>query len=87
MGSHPTTDVSAYPPVEEVLAHMRERRETLLKILDGLSEAELEQATPEGAPDFLGTFEAVFRMAGWHEGMHAGQLTIARRSLGHSPFV
>ena len=36
MGSQPTSNLSDYPATDEVLARMRERRETLLAVLDSL---------------------------------------------------
>lgn len=87
MGSQPTPDAADYPPVEEVLAYFRERRETLLALLDSLDEAALEAKTPKGAPEFLPDVASVFRTAGWHEALHAGQLTVVRRALGHPPVM
>lgn len=87
MGSRPTSEPQAYPSVEETLAYMRERRQTLLSILEDLPVADLERSTPEGTPDFLSTYAQVFQAAGWHEGMHAGQLTVVRRALGHAPLT
>ena len=85
MGSQPTNDAAHYPAPAAVLAEMRERRETLLGILEGLSDEQLSQATPQGAPDFLPDFASVFELAIWHEGVHRGQLTVVRRALGHPP--
>src|SRR5262245_59571916 len=85
MGSQPTSDPASYPDPESVLATMRERRQTLLEALDGLRDEDLAKKTPDGAPDFLPDVAAVFEMAIWHEGQHNGQLTVARRALGHKP--
>ena len=85
MGSQPTSDPALYPPVAQVLEFMRERRQTLLDVLDKMTEADLSKPTPEGSPDFLSDLASVFEMAIWHEGMHSGQLTVARRALGHTP--
>lgn len=85
VGSVPVADPAAYPPAEEVLAVMRERRACLLALLDELSDEALSQPTPAGAPDFLPDFASVFETAIWHEGRHSGQLTLVRRSLGHPP--
>jgi hypothetical protein len=87
MGSQPTNEAGEYPAPEEVLATMRERRETLLKTLENLSEDDLSKKTPAGAPDFLPDFASVFELAIWHEGMHSGQLSVARRALGHKPLL
>lgn len=85
MGSQPTNNPDDYPLPQDVLEVMRERRRTLLAVLDSLSEEDLSRPTPAGSPDFLTDFAAVFEMANWHEAMHAGQLSVSRRALGHKP--
>jgi uncharacterized damage-inducible protein DinB len=87
MGSKPQPDAKHYPSIAEVLSYMRERRATLLDVLDGLSDDDLSRPTPEGAPDFLADFASVFELAVWHEGLHSGQLSVVRRSLGHEPLL
>lgn len=87
VGSQPVNDPSLYPAPEQVLAEMHERRQVLLDILDSLSEADFAQKTPEGTPDFLGDIAAVFETAIWHEGVHTGQLSIARRAIGCGPVM
>lgn len=85
MGSHPTSEPGDYPPPADVLETMRERRRTLLAVLDELTDDDLASPTPAGSPDFLTDFAAVFETANWHEAMHAGQLSVTRRALGHKP--
>jgi len=85
MGSQPSADPGDYPLPEDVLQTMRDRRRTLLAVLDTLSDDDLARATPSGSPDFLADYAAVFEMANWHEAMHAGQLSVTRRALGHKP--
>jgi uncharacterized damage-inducible protein DinB len=85
MGSQPTNNPSQYPAVESVLATMRERRETLLGVLDQMSDDDLAKKTPSGAPDFLPDVASVFELAIWHEGQHSGQVSVARRALGYKP--
>ncbi len=85
MGSQPTNNPDDYPSVEDVLAFMRNRREALLGVLADLSDDDLAKPTPEGAPDFLSDVASIFEMAVWHEGIHAGQATVAHRSLGNAP--
>jgi hypothetical protein len=84
-GSQPTSNPADYPPPEQVLEYMNERRATLLAILDRLDEADLEKPLAKGTPDFLPDVVSVFEMAVWHEGLHSGQLSVCRRSLGHKP--
>jgi uncharacterized damage-inducible protein DinB len=87
MGSQPTSNPADYPPADEVLAAMRERRQALLALLDGLSDEDLAKKTAAGAPEFLSDFASVFELAIWHEGLHSGQLSIARRALGCAPVM
>ncbi|MEX2174735.1 MAG: DinB family protein [Pirellulaceae bacterium] len=85
MGSQPTSDPAAYPPPETVLATMRERRQSLLEALAGMTEDDLDRKLSAGTPEFLSDVGSVFEMAIWHEGQHNGQLSVARRALGHQP--
>jgi len=87
MGSRPTSSLADYPPIEEVRGYMAERRHTLLGILEGLSEEDFDKPTPEGAPEFLPNYGAVFELLVWHEGLHAGQLSVVHRALGFPPKV
>lgn len=84
-GTVPVADLGHYPLSADLLQVFRERRTTLLKLLQGLREADFLRATPEGAPPFIPDVAAVFQIAAWHEGLHAGQLSAIRRSLGHAP--
>lgn len=85
MGSQPTNDPAKYPAAESVVATMRERRAQTLEFLSKLSDSDLQKKLPAGSPDFLSDFGSVFEMLIWHEGMHAGQLSVVRRSLGFGP--
>lgn len=85
MGSQPTNDPAVYPNPDSVLATMRERRGVLLSTLESMTDDDLAQKTPDGAPDFLPDVGSVFEVAIWHEGRHSGQLSVARRALGHKP--
>jgi uncharacterized damage-inducible protein DinB len=84
-GSKPTNRPEDYPPAEEVLGYLRERRRVFLDLLAAQSDESLSRATPPGTPDFLPDVASVFALAAWHEGLHAGQMSIARRALGHPP--
>ncbi len=85
MGSQPTNRPAEYPPPESVMGTMRERRQALLETLDGMTDDDLEKKTPQGAPEFLPDVASVFELAIWHEGQHSGQVSVARRALGHKP--
>lgn len=87
MGSHPTSNPADYPPPEQIVSVMRERRQKLLEVLAGLQDADLSRPLPKGTPDFLSDVGSVFEMAIWHEGVHSGQLSVARRALGFQPLM
>lgn len=88
-GSQPTNNPKDYPPIDEVLEYFDARRELLLQVLASLSMDELSQPAPPagtqspiaGAPNI----GQVFFFIAYHEGVHSGQLSIARRGLGHPP--
>lgn len=86
-GSVPSPRPEDYPPPEEVVAAMRERREALLGILKNLSDEELAQPTPKGTPEFIPDYGAIFETVIWHEGLHSGQLTVLRKVLGLPPVM
>lgn len=84
-GSQPTSDPDSYPPPAEVLDAMRERREVLIELLKGLSDKDLEKASPEMIKDWCPDVGTIFEGSTWHEALHAGQVTLIRRALGHQP--
>jgi hypothetical protein len=85
MGTQPTARPQDYPAVDEVLAYMRERRGVLLAVLEAETDESLSRPTQPGTPRFLPDVASVFEAAVWHEGLHAGQMSVARRGLGHGP--
>lgn len=90
-GSKPVSDVSKYPSSDEVLAYFRQRRETLLQLLDELSDEQLQASAPPlgsntplaGAPNM----GHAFLFAAQHESLHAGQLSVVSRALGQMPLL
>lgn len=87
IGSTPSPEISDYPPLEELKSYCQERRNTLLGILAGLTDDDLANETPDGAPEFMPDFASVFEAAIWHEGLHTGQLSMLRRARGFPPIV
>ncbi len=87
MGSKPSSDPADYPPVEEVLAFMRERRATLLADLEEMDEARMEDPAPKETPPFMTDLASMFEAGVWHEALHLGQVTVARRDLGFAPMA
>jgi hypothetical protein len=87
MGSRPTSNPADYPPPADVLDFMRARRGVLLEVLAGLGDDELAGPAPKDTPAIMPDVGSIFEMAVWHEALHAGQVTIARRALGLPPLV
>ena len=79
-------DLSAYPAPSEVKDFLSERGRVFIEQLDQCSAEDLIREVPQG-PKFMFDVGAVFQMAAWHETLHAGQLTIIHRMLGHSPLA
>ncbi|HEX3998034.1 MAG TPA: DinB family protein [Pirellulales bacterium] len=87
MGSHPVDDPAIYPTPDEALRLFRERRQALLAVLEKLSDEELSKPLAGGGPAFLTDNASMFELIVWHEGLHCGQMSVARRALGHAPLM
>ncbi len=83
--STPSASLADNVPPTELLEIMRERRQTFLAVLDRMSEADLSKPVPSGSPPMFSDLASMFELSIWHEGLHAGQMTVARRALGYSP--
>ena len=85
-GSEIHADASKYPDVETVVAYCKERREALLKAIEGLTDEFLMSPTPdEGMFADAPNMAQMLMFISYHEGVHTGQFTIAHRGLGHDP--
>lgn len=85
--SEPKNELSAYPAPEELLAFFRERRERFLELLDAQTDETLAQPVPPGSPPIFTDIASVFERLTFHEGMHMGQLTVARQALKHPRLI
>jgi hypothetical protein len=84
-GSEAVGNASAYPPFTEVRARYLELRERNLKILDSLSDADLDKPTvapPKGREREFATFGSSFLVLALHQAMHRGNVTDAQRASG-----
>ncbi len=82
MGSTPTPDPSQYPPIAELKQAAGDVRDRLTQWFEGASEAEMTNPVPKPLEGFASDIgQLMFSIAG-HEWMHAGQLTVVRKSLG-----
>jgi uncharacterized damage-inducible protein DinB len=83
--SEPVADAKAYPPFSEVREKYRQLREQNLKILDSLSDSDLDKSTkapPKGREKEFATYGQSFLVLALHQTMHRGNVTDARRAAG-----
>ena len=87
MGTQPDPQGSGYPSMDELLAEFDSVRAETLKVLAGMSDADLDR--PSQAPDHLapmfGTLGKCFSMVSLHSAFHAGQVADARLAAGRKP--
>lgn len=85
MGSTPKNDPSVYPSPAELRDQLQTRRDGLTAWLKSLSDAQLAKPLEGDLARFAPNYAALAGSIAWHEGMHAGQLTLVRKSLGIGP--
>ncbi len=86
-GTEPVADASAYPPFAEVREKYRQLREQNLKLLESLSEADLDKPTkapPKGREQEFATYGRSFLTIALHQMLHRGNVTDARRAAGRA---
>jgi len=83
--SKPVGDAGAYPPLTELIDQLGALREELIKWLGTFSPEEIAEPLPTDWKDFAPNYAAFIGAAACHESMHAGQLTVIRKSLGLAP--
>jgi len=85
--SEALTNAGAYPPFAEVREKYRQLRERNLKLLESLSEADLDRPTkapPKGREKEFSTYGQSFLVLALHQTMHRGNVTDARRAAGRA---
>jgi hypothetical protein len=82
--SVPDADPARYPAQDEIRAVLDRVHEQVLRELPGLGEAELDQPVPHPHP-FAKTKLLALLWCAHHEMLHAGQIGLLRRQLGHAP--
>jgi uncharacterized damage-inducible protein DinB len=85
--SEPVSDPSAYPPLSEVREKYLQLREQNLKLLESLSEEDLDKPTkapPKGREREFATYGHSFLVLALHQTMHRGNVTDARRAAGRA---
>ena len=85
--SEPVADASAYPPFAEVREKYLQLREQNLKLLESLSEADLDKPTkapPKGREREFATYGRSFLTLALHQMIHRSHVTDARRTAGRT---
>ncbi len=85
--SKAVADAGAYPPFAEVRKKYLQLREQNLKLLESLSEADLDKPTkapPKGREREFATYGQSFLVLALHQTMHRGNVTDARRAAGRA---
>jgi hypothetical protein len=85
--SKPSPNSVDYPSATEVLEFFRTRRADLLNAIEGFPDANFDQPVPPGLPPFVQNAGQMFAFIAVHEALHFGQVSMARRALGHAPVV
>lgn len=84
-GSTPTNDPATYPTLNQLREKLAQVREEMIAWFAGMPEAQLHSALPKDFATFAENFAMLMSTLAWHEGLHAGQLTVIRKSLGMKP--
>jgi hypothetical protein len=89
-GTQPQRDASVYPSFDEVLAAYRDLRQRNLKLLDRLSDADLDRAPAHVPPGFEALMTSVgntLLLVTLHNMVHYGEIAVARRAAGRKPLM
>ena len=81
--TEPVADARAYPSFTEVWKKYSDLREANLKLLESLSEEDLDKPTaapPKGREKEFATFGSSFLVLALHQSMHRGHVTDAQRA-------
>ena len=83
--SQPSPDASRYPTHEELRVVFDRVHEHVLRELRAMAHVDLHEPIPKPHP-FIKTKLAALLWCAHHEMLHAGQIGLLRRLLGHAPF-
>ncbi len=84
-GTKPVSDRKTYPPIEQIKVGLDRSHKALVEWLASLDEQKLASPLPGDWAKFAPTYGDVAGSITWHEGFHAGQLSVIRRGLGLPP--
>jgi uncharacterized damage-inducible protein DinB len=87
-GTEPKSELSAYPPFNEVLQTYRRLRAKTLAFLDEVGDEGLDRPTKHPIPGLEKSFDTVGKALttiAFHQCFHDGQASVARRASGKQP--
>ena len=88
--SIPEMSGSGYRPYEQLLSELQTQQQSVMAMLESLTEADLDQPCsncPPGFEPFFGTWRQVLLMRPMHWMIHRGQLADCRRAAGREPLL
>lgn len=85
MGSSPTNDAKAYPSLAQVKDALANARQRLTDWFKSLDDKALMAPLPSDFANFAPNVAGLMPSIAWHEGLHTGQVSACRRSLGLKP--
>lgn len=85
VGSVLQPEPAAYPSLAEIRQQLEARRAGLIEWFKSMDGDQLVTALPEDYQTFARDYAALMTSIAWHEGLHAGQLTVVRKALGLKP--
>jgi uncharacterized damage-inducible protein DinB len=88
--SEPVADVGAYPSFDEMRKKYIQLREQNLRLLDSLSDEDLDRPTntpPKGREREFATYGRSFLALALHQMLHRSHVTDARRAAGRMVFM
>lgn len=89
-GTEPSAEAARYPSFETARKAFTDLRAETLKLLDTLTDADLDRPSKDCPPQlepFLGTYGRCFLIALMHPMMHRGQVADARRAAGRKAMM
>jgi len=83
--STPSPNAETYPPIDAVREYFDSSRKAFRTWIESLDDERLAAPLPAEQQRFAQNLAGLLLRLLWHEGMHYGQLTVLRKSLGLTP--
>ena len=80
-----SNDEHSFDTKEQLVSIAQTQREGTLRLLESVTDEDLDREGPEAVREFAPTVGACFLMQDAHWMMHAGQWAVIRRQLGRGP--